>query len=102
MRPPRLTRAGPDSVSSVPHSAVVRCAARAAPAATATAAAAACRATCQGAPPPGAVSGYEAASRTIGTLSASTAAAISAGPAGNAKDAALSLAFMTGECQRLR
>ena len=68
----------------------------------ASTAAAACRATCQGAPPPGAVSGYEAASRTIGTPSASTAAAISAGMARDASDAALPLAFMTGECQRLR
>ena len=97
-----ITTAGPASMSRVPHSAVVRCAASAAPAATAPAAAAACRATCQGAPPPGAVSGYEAASRTIGTPTASTAAAISAGTAGNASDAALPLAFMTGECQRLR
>jgi hypothetical protein len=54
---PLITMAGPASMSSVPHSMVARCLASAAPAMTAPAAAAVLRASGQGVPPPGVMSG---------------------------------------------
>ena len=94
-----ITMAGPASMSSVPHTAVARCAASAAPAATALAAAAACRATCQARRRRGRCPDMRRPTApSARPARAPPQPAYRHGP----QDAALPFAFMTGECQRFR